>query len=344
MCFCLSQNLGLRIKARTLLTQLPIVLEQAVSSLRLRGAPVDYPFSSKNVLNLGFISSPELMASLYRNAQCTLILSKVESFSMPTAESLCCGTPVVGFKAGGPESFANRCFSSFVDQNDLEGLALQILRFSSNKPAKQSASNFEPEIIASQYLQVYQVTLLFPLGKSLLMLQYPNKRHMQNLKNRKFIRTLGPDSRGYFGYQRRLSCFQPMQPSTIFQWCLLADFLLWLHLGLSTIGVYALFGVYRMQTDNFGLFESIKLMALTAGWSLTLYIVMLLLQFTPAFHDFPYLNWKSFVLGAIVEAFLVVVLRFVKRVWLAIRARRKNKENSYSNLGHWCRWCRQNCY
>jgi putative colanic acid biosynthesis glycosyltransferase len=96
------------------------------------------------------------MASLYRNAQCTLILSKVESFSMPTAESLCCGTPVVGFKAGGPESFANFALSSFVDQNDLEGLALQILRFSSNKPAKQSASNFEPEIIASQYLQVYR--------------------------------------------------------------------------------------------------------------------------------------------------------------------------------------------
>lgn len=58
----------------------------------------------------------------------------------------------------------------------------------------------------------------------------------------------------------------------------------------GTIGVYAIFGVYRMQTDNFGLFESIKLMALTAASSLTLYIVMLLLQYTPAFHDFPYLK------------------------------------------------------
>jgi putative colanic acid biosynthesis glycosyltransferase len=123
--------------------------------LAVAGAPSDYPFSSKNILNLGFISSPELMASLYRNAQCTLVLSKVESFSMPTAESLCCGTPVAGFKAGGPESFANSAFSSFVKQNDLDGLAIQVLRFSSNKPAKQSASSFEPNLIASEYLKVY---------------------------------------------------------------------------------------------------------------------------------------------------------------------------------------------
>jgi putative colanic acid biosynthesis glycosyltransferase len=146
MCFCLSNlidTIAGRIGASGLL-------------LAVAGAPADHPFSSKNVLNLGFISSPELMASLYRNAQCTLILSKVESFSMPTAESLCCGTPVVGFKAGGPESFANPAFSSFVEQNDLEGLALQILRFSSSKSTKQSASDFEPNLIASEYLKVYR--------------------------------------------------------------------------------------------------------------------------------------------------------------------------------------------
>jgi len=100
-----------------------------------------------------------------------------------------------------------------------------------------------------------------------------------------------------------------------------------------TIGVYALFGIYRMQTDNFGLFESMKLMTITFGCSGVLYLVMFLLHFTPAFRDnFPYLNWKSFVLGAIVECFSVVVARFAKRVLLAVKARRKTKANPIRTL------------
>lgn len=155
---------------------------------------------------------------------------------------------------------------------------------------------------------------------------------MQNLKNRKFIRTLAL----ILGDILVISAVYLLSAYATFDelfngnyWRIFYYGVIWV---LSTIGVYTLFGVYRMQTDNFGLFESIKLMAITAGWNLTLYIVMLLLQFTPAFSKFPYLNWKSFVLGATVEAFLVVVLRFVKRVWLAIRARRKNKENSIRTL------------
>jgi FlaA1/EpsC-like NDP-sugar epimerase len=101
----------------------------------------------------------------------------------------------------------------------------------------------------------------------------------------------------------------------------------------TTILVYAIFGVYRMQTDNFGLFESLKLMTITLVTSVLLYLAMLLLQFTPWFKEnFPYLNWKSFVLGAIVECFMVVVARFVKRVWVAIAARKRTKANSIRTL------------
>ena len=41
---------------------------------------------------------------------------------MVTAESLCCGTPVVGLEAGGPESIALKEFCSFVRQGDIESL------------------------------------------------------------------------------------------------------------------------------------------------------------------------------------------------------------------------------
>ena len=47
-------------------------------------------------------------------ADITLLTSKKETFSMVTAESLCCGTPVVGFKAGAPEEIAIDNYSDFV--------------------------------------------------------------------------------------------------------------------------------------------------------------------------------------------------------------------------------------
>ena len=52
----------------------------------------------------------------------TLLLSFRESFSMVTAESLCCGTPVVGFKAGAPETISILEYSEFVDYGDTDTL------------------------------------------------------------------------------------------------------------------------------------------------------------------------------------------------------------------------------
>jgi len=113
-------------------------------------------------------------------------------------------------------------------------------------------------------------------------------------------------------------------------WSILFYGLIWVAF---TIGIYALFGIYRMQTDNFGLFESMKLMIITFACSALLYLVMFLLHFTPVFlNSFPYLNWKSFVLGAIVECFMVVVARFAKRVLLAVKARKRTKANSVRTL------------
>ena len=39
---------------------------------------------------------------------------------MPCAESLCCGTPVVGFEAGAPEQIALKDYSEFVPFGDLD--------------------------------------------------------------------------------------------------------------------------------------------------------------------------------------------------------------------------------
>jgi glycosyltransferase involved in cell wall biosynthesis len=78
--------------------------------------------SPENVIFLGHISDQNLLAQYYSMADMTLLTSKKETFSMICAESLCCGTPVVGFKAGAPEQITISEYSSFVEFADIESL------------------------------------------------------------------------------------------------------------------------------------------------------------------------------------------------------------------------------
>ncbi len=100
-------------------------------------------FESENVVDIGHISDQSVMAEYYRQARVTLVLSQFESFSMPVIESLSCGTPVCGFKAGGPETICPPEYARFfVDQGDTEklidaitqGLSLGKVDFTYNGP------------------------------------------------------------------------------------------------------------------------------------------------------------------------------------------------------------------
>lgn len=89
----------------------------------------DYPDGLKvpsNVILLGKVSDQELLAKYYSMADVTLLTSKKETFSMVTAESLCCGTPVVGFKAGAPEQISIPEYSSFVDFGNIDLLREEV--------------------------------------------------------------------------------------------------------------------------------------------------------------------------------------------------------------------------
>lgn len=80
----------------------------------------------ENVILLGRIADQQLLAQYYAMADVTVITSKKETFSMVVAESLCCGTPVVGFQAGGPEQISIAEFSRFVKYGDIEQLQSEI--------------------------------------------------------------------------------------------------------------------------------------------------------------------------------------------------------------------------
>ena len=75
-----------------------------------------------NVITFGHTNSQEELAQFYSLADITLLTSKLETFSMVCAESLSCGTPVVGFKAGAPEQISEAEYSEFVTNGDDDAL------------------------------------------------------------------------------------------------------------------------------------------------------------------------------------------------------------------------------
>lgn len=95
-------------------------------SFRVAGAATEIPDCPENLELLGVISDQKKLAGLYRNAALSIVVSEKETFSMPCAESLCCGTPVVGFRAGAPEQIALKEYSAFVEFGNLDELELLV--------------------------------------------------------------------------------------------------------------------------------------------------------------------------------------------------------------------------
>ncbi len=115
----------------------------------------------KNIIYIEDQTSTEELYDLYHYANVSLLLSKKETFSMIVAESLCCGTPVVGFKAGGPETITIPKYSSFVENGNINLLATELLKML-NKPiekgtiSKEAKEKYSISKISSQYINIYK--------------------------------------------------------------------------------------------------------------------------------------------------------------------------------------------
>lgn len=121
----------------------------------------DLPEMPHNVQLWGRAKNQYELAQLYSEADVTLILSRRETFSMVTAESLCCGTPVVGFKAGGPESIALKEYSLFVEYGDMVALSEAIQQWYKKDVDKEEVSTkainrYSKENMAMMYLAEYE--------------------------------------------------------------------------------------------------------------------------------------------------------------------------------------------
>ena len=105
-----------------------------------------------NVIALGRTENQIELAEYYSLADIFVICSEKETFSMTCAEAISCGTPVIGFKSGAPETVFTD--SIFVDYGDIKTLKEKIIN---NRLAKNNKENYKYsyKIMAQKYYEIY---------------------------------------------------------------------------------------------------------------------------------------------------------------------------------------------
>lgn len=110
------------------------------------------------------IKDKNLLADFYSAADVTLLTSKQETFSMVTAESLACGTPVLGFDSGAPKEIAPDGYGIFVKYGDVDSLERCIESLIDNRIITKSSSEcssfvklkYAKEKMIEQYCSIYK--------------------------------------------------------------------------------------------------------------------------------------------------------------------------------------------
>lgn len=128
--------------------------------------PENFPFP---VTSFSVITDTNLLVSLYNAADAFVLPSLEDNLPNTVMESLACGTPVVGFDAGGvPEMIVNNetgYIAEYANSESLANCLLKILFESDNIKMRESArefvvSHYHPTLIAKQYINIYRDLLL----------------------------------------------------------------------------------------------------------------------------------------------------------------------------------------
>ena len=116
----------------------------------------------RNIIDVGRIEDQSELAAYYSMADLTIITSKRETFSMVCAESLSCGTPVVGFEAGAPEQISLNEYSAFIKYGDIDELEKKV-RVWINKKCESidkleciSRKKYSKEKMSEAYINCYK--------------------------------------------------------------------------------------------------------------------------------------------------------------------------------------------
>ncbi len=121
----------------------------------------------ENLTLLGRLSDQHALADWYRKADVTVLTSKKETFGMAVAESLACGTPVVGFNSGGSECVTIDDYSAFFPFGDTDSMERALrekwLSFKTDSIASEisaaATKKYADERMAKEYFDVYSAML-----------------------------------------------------------------------------------------------------------------------------------------------------------------------------------------
>ncbi len=118
----------------------------------------------KNVIPVKYTENQAELAVYYSMADLTLLTSKKETFSMICAESLACGTPVVGFEAGAPETISLGDYSAFTRQGDIDALEILVKKWLNKKReygygdaiSTTASKVYSKTSMCEKYIKLYQ--------------------------------------------------------------------------------------------------------------------------------------------------------------------------------------------
>ena len=116
-----------------------------------------------NVCVVENVRSEIELSSFYNAADLLVLTGTRETFSMPVIESLLCGTPVVGYCCGGPESITLSNYSKFVENGNIDLLdktidEFLINRFDRSEIKREAALKYSAEVMVNNYLSIYNIS------------------------------------------------------------------------------------------------------------------------------------------------------------------------------------------
>jgi glycosyltransferase involved in cell wall biosynthesis len=128
--------------------------------LAVGAARLDYDIA--NVLKIGSIRDPKLLAMLYSAADAFILPSRQDNLPNVMLESLACGTPVIGFPIGGVKETIRDGFNGLLcDEVSADALGRTIGRFVSsdgfdaNQIREDSVQKFSLALQAQRYIDIY---------------------------------------------------------------------------------------------------------------------------------------------------------------------------------------------
>ena len=100
------------------------------------------PYKKENVHDLGNIYDKYELAKYYSLADAFVICSKNENFPTTCIEAICCGTPIVGFDAGGAREVAPGNLGTFVQYGNVEALVTELNKIIYNNSIENLRNEF----------------------------------------------------------------------------------------------------------------------------------------------------------------------------------------------------------